>query len=135
MAKFIVTPGAGFKEAPTSLKASYYVLLVLAITIIADSLLSGALIGFFVNFTGWIAILTAIFFGYMLYDLGNTLVRNRKIAKDIGYFASAVIAGLGVWAIIEGTYTAGIVVVLAITLAVLLSLSQTKEFFEKPFKK
>jgi hypothetical protein len=135
MAKFIVTPGAGFKEAPTSLKASYYVLLVMAILIIADSFLSGDLIGFFINFNGWTAILAATFFGYLLYDLGNTLVRNRKIAKDIGYFMSAVLTGLGVLAVIAGSYSAIAIIVLAVTLAVLLSLPQTKEFFDKPNNK
>jgi energy-coupling factor transporter transmembrane protein EcfT len=134
MAKFIITPGVWLKKAPPTVKASYYILISLAVLIIADSLLSGALIGFFVNFTGWAAIVAATFFGYLLYDVGNTLVRNRKIAKDIGYGMSIIIAAFGIWAVIEGTYIAGIVVALSLSLTVLLSTSQTSKFFNSDIK-
>lgn len=133
MAKFIISPGKALGNAATPVKIVYLSLVVLAVLNLADSFISGSLIGFYNNFTGPWAWVFASLASYLLYDLGNTIVRRRMIAKDIGYAFSIIIAGVSIWNIAVGNILAVTPLILSILIIIFISTRSTKSYLaEKP---
>jgi hypothetical protein len=132
MAKFIITPGKALGEAPTSVKGAYLMLVLISIVNLTDAFLEGGLTGLYIGMTGFWAIVLAIFVSYLVYDVGNTIARKRKIAMDIGYGVAVGFIGVGLWKVLaDGVYSSFIIIGLASLLIVFLSLPKTKEYFVK----
>lgn len=131
MAKFIFTPGKEFADTPKAVKVSYTVLAIAGVLTIADSFLSGKLLGLFHGLEGWGFIVLGLVAGYLFYDTGNTLVRNRIIAKDFALGLSVVIIGLGIWRVVDGVMSGIGAIVLGTVIIALMMSKGVKNFLLK----
>jgi hypothetical protein len=131
MAKLIFTPGKEFADTPKVVKATFVALSITGVLTIADAFLGGKLIGLYHGLSGWGIIVLAIILGYLFYDTGTTLIRNRKIAKDIGMVFSAALIGIGIWRVIDGIPVGIGSIVLGVILIVLLSSKGVRNFLAK----
>lgn len=128
MAKLIFTPGKEFTDTPKIVKVAFFALAVTGVLTIADAFLSGGLIGLYHGLSGWGLIVLAIVVGYLFYDTGNTLVRNRKIAKDIGSVFSVILIAIGIWRVVDGVTAGYGSIALGAILLVLLSTKGVRRF-------
>lgn len=132
MAKFIVTPGKALGEAPTAVKGVYLMLVIISIVNLVDALLEGGLTGLYTGMTGFWSIVLAIFVSYLVYDVGNTIIRKRKTAANIGYGLAAGFIGVGLWNLLSnGIYSSLVIIILSVVLIVFLSLPVSKEYVLK----
>lgn len=131
MAKFIFTPGEAFSDAPKAVKLGYAGLSIAGVITIADFFLGGGLIGLYHGLSGWGFLALALIVGYLFYDTGNTLVRNRKIAKDIALVFSAALIGIGIWRVIDGIFVGAGSIALGLFIFTLLSTKGVKNFLDK----
>jgi hypothetical protein len=132
MAKFIVTPGKALGEAPTAVKGVYLMLVIISIVNLVDAFLEGGLTGLYTGMTGFWSIVLAIFVSYLVYDVGNTIIRKRKTAANIGYGLAAGFIGVGLWNLLSnGIYSSLVIIILSVVLIVFLSLPVSKEYVLK----
>jgi hypothetical protein len=130
--KFIVTPGKALGEAPTTVKGTYITLLVISAVNLIDAFLEGGLTGLYVGMTGFWSIVLAMFVSYLVYDVGNTIIRKRKTAANIGYGLAAGFIGVGLWNLLSnGLYSSFVIISLSVVLVVFLSLPASKEYVLK----
>ena len=130
MAKFIFTPGKDFKSAPKAVKLTYVALAATGAITIADAFLQGGLIGLYHGLSGWGFLVLGVIVGYLFYDTGNTLVRNRKLAKDIAVVFSVALIGIGIWRVIDGIFLGAGSVALGLLVLFLATRNGVKEFLE-----
>lgn len=131
--KFVFVATTELKEAPLALKISYAILAVLSLTVLFDLFSQGLIYGAFNNGLGWGSGITAALVAFIIFDVGNTIVRKRKTARFIALVIGVAAIALGILNYLSSSDVLSLIAlipaVLGLALILLLNLKSANQFF------
>jgi len=132
--KFVLVASQEYKGAPASLKISYWMLSLIAISVLAESLLSGGLFGIAPQLSWGSGILGAII-AFIVFDTANTLVRKRKTARFLALLTGLASIIFPILASLEsGNYWITVFGLPGIVLIAFLNSGSSRQFFDRSRK-
>lgn len=132
--RFVLVASQEYKAAPAALKISYWMLSLIAITVLTESLLSGGLFGIAPQLS-WGSGILGFIIAFIIFDTANTIVRKRKTARFLALLAGLASIVFPILAALEsGDYWVTVFGLPGLILIALLNSGSSRRFFDRTKK-